>query len=300
MACSSGSSPQDPCSPTQSAGPSNSRFGSPVARARSPCYEVAANSANGGSHMLRPLPQQQEEQHSHGSAHHAADGGVLTTWGKLFPSDTSKQAADGHHREQSRSVSPGRGSGIAVQVSDEAGMYGELMAAIRRGGAGLHAESILERLLNELGAARASLSSERGELRALKATLSDLQTEDLGCEGARRLAQEHVDELRHQLDSTQRSLADVTADRDLFLKRLQQLESEPGFKGVGPGGRAELQRQTAHAEQVRHRLPMNDHVHCDCCYGQMAFMFARNACHISACTRLADCSTVACAVWQTK
>jgi len=65
--------------------------------------------------------------------------------------------------------------------------------------------------------------------------------------------QEQVAELQHQLDLSKRSLSEASADRDMFLRRLQQLESESEAASPGltrPPSRLELQRQKAHAQQV--------------------------------------------------
>jgi hypothetical protein len=71
-------------------------------------------------------------------------------------------------------------------VTDEVLLYGELMTALRRGGGSLRAEAILEQLLQELGAARAALSSERGEGRAVRARLEVLEEEHTGCKDSRK------------------------------------------------------------------------------------------------------------------
>lgn len=59
-------------------------------------------------------------------------------------------------------------------------------------------------------------------------------------------------ELQAQLDAASKNLAEVSADRDMFLRRLQQLELESGSEGGSSGGSSalELQRQKAHAAQV--------------------------------------------------
>jgi hypothetical protein len=72
-------------------------------------------------------------------------------------------------------------------LTDEVLLYGELMCALRRAGGGLRAEAILEQLLQELGAARAGLSSERGEVRVLRGTLAALQEEHRQCQAAKHV-----------------------------------------------------------------------------------------------------------------
>lgn len=65
-------------------------------------------------------------------------------------------------------------------------------------------------------------------------------------------------ELQKQLDASRKSLAEVSTDRDMFLRRLQQLEledgrdiSEGGCASSGGGSALDMQRQKAHAAQVR-------------------------------------------------
>lgn len=65
-------------------------------------------------------------------------------------------------------------------------------------------------------------------------------------------------ELQRELDASSRKLAEVSADRDLFLRRLQQLElegrdgPEGGAGSSGSGSSAlDMQRQKAHAAQVQ-------------------------------------------------
>jgi hypothetical protein len=66
--------------------------------------------------------------------------------------------------------------------------------------------------------------------------------------------QEQVAELQKQLDVARSNLQEVSSDRDMFLRRLQQLELEgrDGSEGGSSGGSSmlELQRQKAHAAQV--------------------------------------------------
>lgn len=63
-------------------------------------------------------------------------------------------------------------------------------------------------------------------------------------------------ELQRELDASSKKLAEVSADRDLFLRRLQQLElegrdgSEGGSSGSGSSA-LDMQRQKAHAAQVQ-------------------------------------------------
>jgi hypothetical protein len=74
------------------------------------------------------------------------------------------------------------------------------------------------------------------------------------------LSQEQVVELQRELDASSKKLAEVSSDRDLFLRRLQQLELEgrdgaeggAGSSGSGSGSSAlDMQRQKAHAAQVQ-------------------------------------------------
>jgi hypothetical protein len=68
------------------------------------------------------------------------------------------------------------------------------------------------------------------------------------------LLQEQVVELQKELDASSKKLSEVSADRDLFLRRLQQLElegSNASEGGSSGGGSAlDMQRQKAHAAQV--------------------------------------------------
>lgn len=84
--------------------------------------------------------------------------------------DTEQQQADAGEEQQQD-----------AGASDEVLLYGELMTALKRAGGSLRAETILEQLLQELGAARAALSSERGEGRALRARLEELEGQHAGC-----------------------------------------------------------------------------------------------------------------------
>jgi hypothetical protein len=84
-----------------------------------------------------------------------------------------QQAAAGEEQQQD----PG--------VSDEVLLYGELMTALKRAGGSLRAETILEQLLQELGAARAALSSERGEGRSMRARLEELEGQHAGCKDSK-------------------------------------------------------------------------------------------------------------------
>lgn len=69
------------------------------------------------------------------------------------------------------------------------------------------------------------------------------------------ILQEQVQELQGQLDASRKTLAEVSADRDMFLRRLQQLELEgreisEGGASSGGGSALDMQRQRAHAAQV--------------------------------------------------
>jgi hypothetical protein len=192
-----------------------------------------------------PWPQHQ---------HHvlqADGGGGLGESGESRPlAGADVHAAGGTDEQQQRHEDD---AAAAAVVEDEVLLYGELMTAVRRGGGGLRAEAILEQLLQELGAARAGLSAERGEARVLRSRLQEVEGQHVGCEPSRKLLQEQVQEAAQQLEVVRKSLAEVSADRDLFLKRLQQLELEgqPGTTSSSGGGAFELQRQKAHAAQVR-------------------------------------------------
>jgi hypothetical protein len=74
-------------------------------------------------------------------------------------------------------------------ADDDVLLYGELMSALRRGGGSLRSEAILEQLLQELGAARAALSSERGEGRAVRARLDSLEEQHSGCADSKKMLQ---------------------------------------------------------------------------------------------------------------
>lgn len=74
-------------------------------------------------------------------------------------------------------------------MDDEVLLYGELMTALRRGGGSLRAEAILEQLLQELGATRAALSSERGEGRTMRARLETLEEQHSGCADSKKMLQ---------------------------------------------------------------------------------------------------------------
>lgn len=70
------------------------------------------------------------------------------------------------------------------------------------------------------------------------------------------LPQEQVVELQKQLDTANKQLSEISTDRDLFLRRLQQLELEgregsEGGNSSGGGSSLDMQRQKAHAAQVR-------------------------------------------------
>lgn len=74
-------------------------------------------------------------------------------------------------------------------LAEEVVLYGELMTALRRAGCGVRAETILEKLLQELGATRAALNAERGEADSLRADLAGLQDQHADCDQAKRLLQ---------------------------------------------------------------------------------------------------------------
>jgi chromosome segregation ATPase len=67
--------------------------------------------------------------------------------------------------------------------------------------------------------------------------------------------QSQLQEAQAQLESCQASLKDATSDRDMFLRRLQQLEQQQEQQQDDPAvprplSRLEAQRQKAHAAQV--------------------------------------------------
>jgi hypothetical protein len=69
------------------------------------------------------------------------------------------------------------------------------------------------------------------------------------------MLQEQVQELQGQLETSRKTLTEVSADRDMFLRRLQQLELEgreisEGGAGSSGGSALDMQRQRAHAAQV--------------------------------------------------
>jgi hypothetical protein len=64
--------------------------------------------------------------------------------------------------------------------------------------------------------------------------------------------QGQLHEAQVQLEAHQASLKDATSDRDMFLRRLQQLEQQQDDPaGTRPLSRLEAQRQKANAAQVR-------------------------------------------------
>jgi hypothetical protein len=137
----------------------------------------------------RQLEQQQHSQEL--PAEGAAQQKALYTANqqKLAPAAVVAAAAAGH------GVIPSSGGSVASSIGlhlvalepDEAELHGELMTAVKRGGGGLRAEAILEQLLQQLGAARAGLVAEAGEVRVLKSRLEELQQEHTGCDAGRRL-----------------------------------------------------------------------------------------------------------------
>lgn len=90
-------------------------------------------------------------------------------------------AAPQQDTEQQQQADAGEEQQQGEGLSDEVLLYGELMTALKRAGGSLRAETILEQLLQELGAARAALSSERGEGRAVRARLDELEGQHAGC-----------------------------------------------------------------------------------------------------------------------
>jgi hypothetical protein len=100
---------------------------------------------------------------------------------------TLAPAADQHHIAGLGGIA--NGGAAADVLTDEVLLYGELMCALRRAGGGLRAEAILEQLLQELGAARAGLCSERGEVRVLRGTLAALQEEHRQCQASKHVLQ---------------------------------------------------------------------------------------------------------------
>lgn len=83
-------------------------------------------------------------------------------------------------------------------------------------------------------------------------------------------SQEQVVELQKQLDTANKQLSEVTTDRDLFLRRLQQLELEgregsEGGNSSGGGSSLDMQRQKAHAAQVSAWVVCHERLHL-CCW----------------------------------
>jgi len=137
--------------------------------------------------------QLEQQQHCHElPAEGAAQQKALCTANqqKLAPAAAVVAAAAAGH-----GVIPSSGGSVASSIGlhlvalepDEAELQGELMTAIKRGGGGLRAEAILEQLLQQLGAARAGLVAEAGEVRVLRSRLAELQQEHTGCDAGRRL-----------------------------------------------------------------------------------------------------------------
>lgn len=71
--------------------------------------------------------------------------------------------------------------------------------------------------------------------------------------------QERLQEVQHLLEVAQASLKEAASDRDMFLRRLQQLEGQADEDAAvpRPASRLELQRQKAHATQVCVQAPCN-------------------------------------------
>jgi hypothetical protein len=134
---------------------------------------------------------------------------------------------------------------------DDAQLYGELSGWVRAGGGGLRGEAIMEKLLGELGAARAAAAAERGEVQGLRAALTELQGSSRAGQLEKVMLTQELKEVKGQLEVASKGLEEAIADRDLFLRRLQQLEEEGGEQ---QGGRRptklDVQRAKAHAAQV--------------------------------------------------
>jgi hypothetical protein len=132
-------------------------------------HAVGALLSNGGQHSAAAAGGQSSRPQSPRRAQDAASGATLA----------AETAADNEGTQQQQNE----------HVDDEVLLYGELMSALRRGGGSLRAEAILEQLLQELGAARAVLSSERGDGRNTRARLDALEEQHSGCADSKRMLQ---------------------------------------------------------------------------------------------------------------
>lgn len=132
--------------------------------------------------------QQQQEllQHQH---HQHLQGLQCSSLDPLGRSSTPEPAAAVADQQHTAGLGCTGDDGVADALTDEVLLYGELMCALRRAGGGLRAEAILEQLLQELGAARAGLSSEHGEVRVLRGTLAALQEEHRQCQAGKHVMQ---------------------------------------------------------------------------------------------------------------
>lgn len=169
---------------------------------QSPCQDIAAAAAAHSNN--RGAARTQLLRIGAGADECAAAAAAGGTLGGAADKHTAAAAAaaadddDGSGFEQQQHHADERGGaatdgdvghkdGHGGDDDDEVLLYGELMSALRRGGGGsLRSEAILEQLLQELGAARAALSAERGEARALKARLKDVEEQHAGCGGGKK------------------------------------------------------------------------------------------------------------------
>lgn len=86
------------------------------------------------------------------------------------------------------------------------------------------------------------------------AALEALQEAHGGCEAARLQAAAAAEELQAALQLSQKQFQEASADRELFLRRLQQFEGleaqEGGSQSQAPALQQQQQQQRAHATQV--------------------------------------------------
>jgi hypothetical protein len=148
-------------------------------------------------HVQQWQQQQEQLQHHHHQHLQGLRNSSLDPLGRNSSPEpaTTAAATFAPTVHQQHAAAPG-GAGLEADggagpdaLTDEVLLYGELMCALRRAGGGLRAEAILEQLLQELGAARAGLSSERGEVRVLRSTLVALQEEHRQCQDAKHVMQ---------------------------------------------------------------------------------------------------------------
>jgi hypothetical protein len=141
-------------------------------------------------HVQQWQQQQEQLQHQHHQHLQGLRNSSLDPLGRnSSPEPATTAAATFAPTVHQQQTGGNEAEGGADALTDEVLLYGELMVALRRAGGGLRAEAILEQLLQELGAARAGLSSERGEVRVLRSTLVALQEEHRQCQDAKHVLQ---------------------------------------------------------------------------------------------------------------